>query len=71
MSSGVTCVWYLHRAVRPLLVADKVVGSEHHLTDVTVKTCFMPVLMEKETNFIISEGSKSGNRHVFCFYVSL
>lgn len=43
---------HLHGAVRPLLVADKVVGSEHHLADVTVKTCFMPVLTEKKTNHI-------------------
>lgn len=51
-------IWnhYLHRAVWPLLMADKVVGSEHHLTDVTVKTCFMPVLTEKKTNHIILQG---------------
>lgn len=39
---------HLHGAVGPLLVADKVVGGEHHLTDVTVKTCLMPVLSEKK-----------------------
>lgn len=38
----------LHGAVRPLLVADKVVGGEHHLADVTVKARFMPVLTEGE-----------------------
>ena len=44
-------LWILrhsHGAVGPLLVADKVVGGEHHLTDVTVKTCLMPVLSEKK-----------------------
>lgn len=38
---------YLHRAVWPLLVADKVVGGEHHLADITVKARFMPVLIKK------------------------
>lgn len=42
---------YSHRAVRPLLVADKVVGGEHHLADVTVKTGFMPVLKEEKQYF--------------------
>lgn len=37
---------YSHRTVWPLLVADKVVGGEHHLADVTVKAGFMPVLRE-------------------------
>ncbi len=53
--SGVTGAWYLHRAVWPLFVAHKVIGSEHHLTDVTVETCFMPVLTEKKTNHITLE----------------
>lgn len=45
---------YLHGAVWPLLVADKVVGSEHHLADVTVKARFMPVLTEgKDDNLIV------------------
>lgn len=39
---------YSHRAVWPLLVADKVVGGEHHLADVTVKAGFMPVLREEK-----------------------
>lgn len=47
------CNHYLHGAVRPLLMADKVVGSQHHLADVTVKACFMPVLTEKQTSHII------------------
>lgn len=42
---------YSHRAVWPLLVADKVVGSEHHLADVTVKAGFMPVLREEKKEF--------------------
>lgn len=37
-----------HGAVWPLLVADKVVGGEHHLADVTVEAGFMPVLKERE-----------------------
>lgn len=41
---------YSHRAVRPLLVADKVVGGKHHLADVTVKAGFMPVLREGKKN---------------------
>lgn len=40
-------------------MADKVVGSEHHLTDVTVKTCFMPVLTEKKMNHVILKVLKS------------
>lgn len=39
---------YLHRAVRPLLMTDEVVGGQHHLTHITVKTCFVPVLMGEE-----------------------
>lgn len=35
---------YLHRAVRPLLVADKVIWSEYHFADITMKTCFVPIL---------------------------
>jgi len=35
-------------------VADKVLGSEHHVTDITVKTCFVPVLTEENTNHIIN-----------------
>lgn len=45
----------LHGAVWPLLVADKVVGGEHHLADVTVKARFMPVL---------TEGGKDDNLNV-------
>lgn len=35
---------YLHGAVRPLLMADKVVGGEHHLANIAVKTRFVPIL---------------------------
>lgn len=35
---------HLHGAVRPLLMADKVVGGQHHLADVAVKARLVPVL---------------------------
>lgn len=44
----ISSVEHLHGAVRSFLMADKVVGSKHHLTDVTVKTCFVPVLRKKK-----------------------
>lgn len=34
----------LHRAVGPLLMANKVVSGEHHLADIAVETGFVPVL---------------------------
>ncbi len=37
----------LHFAVRPFLMADKIIGSQNHLTDLTVKACFVPILKEK------------------------
>lgn len=43
-----TAAEYSHRAVWPLLMADKVVGSEHHLADVAVEACFMPVLTHEK-----------------------
>lgn len=43
-----TAAEYSHRAVRPFLVADKVVGSEHHLADVAVEARFMPVLTHEK-----------------------
>lgn len=45
---------HLHRAVRPLLMADKVVGGEHHLADIAVKTRFVPVLSMRTESRIIS-----------------
>lgn len=49
---------YSHRAVWPLLVADKVVGGKHHLADITVKAGFMPVLRQEKKNLnVISHTS--------------
>lgn len=44
----ISSVEHLHGAVWSFLMADEVVGSKHHLTDVTVKTCFVPVLRNKK-----------------------
>lgn len=38
---------YSHGAVWSFLVADEIVGGEDHLADITVETCFMPVLIKK------------------------
>lgn len=35
-------------------MADKVVGGEHHLADIAVKTRFVPVLTKREESTIIS-----------------
>lgn len=52
ISSGFSVIQYLHRAVWPLLMADKVIGGEDHLTDIAVKTCLVPVLTEERSYFI-------------------
>lgn len=41
---------YSHRAVGSFFVADKIVGSEDHLADIAVETCFVPVLIFKRQN---------------------
>lgn len=35
-------------------MADKVVGGEHHLADIAVKTRFVPVLTKRKESGIIS-----------------
>lgn len=35
-------------------MADKVVGGEHHLADIAVKTRFVPVLTKRKESRIIS-----------------
>lgn len=54
---------YLHGTVWPFLVADKVVGGKHHLTDITVKASFMPVLTDlkkqKNGNLIVISHTSS------------
>lgn len=44
----ISSVEHLHGAVWSFLMADEIVGSKHHLTDVTVKTRFVPVLRKKK-----------------------
>lgn len=57
---------YLHGAVRPLLVADKVVGGEHHLADVTVKAGFMPVLTEGKDDYLMVISPADNQRGETC-----
>lgn len=58
---------YSHRAVRPFLVAHKVVDGEHHLADVAVEAGFMPVLREekkKNLNVILHTSGQQGKEGV-------